>query len=293
MEGRTPEAPLRTLRLDLAFDGTEFLGWQRQAGGRTVQAEVEAALARVLGAPHAVVAAGRTDAGAHARRMVASTRTWSALPAPRIARALAGVLPPDIGVHGVVDAPAGFHARRDARWKWYRYTVIPGRRASPLERRYAWVVPARLDAVALAAGAAALLGRHDFRSFANLGSPRRSTVRTLAAVAWSEEAERLHLDLVGDGFLYRMARSVAGTLVAIARAGAGAPPEERAARAAATVGVVLDARDRRAAGPAAPARGLCLMAVGVAGEVEVPADLPLFLRRAVESIARGPPGGPP
>ena len=130
--------PLRTLRIELAYDGSAFAGWQRQAGERSVQAEVEAALERVLGAPHRVVGAGRTDAGVHARRMVASTRTRSTLPAARLTKALDALLPRDVGVLRVREAPDGFHALRQARWKWYRYTLLEAPSRRPLDEARAW-----------------------------------------------------------------------------------------------------------------------------------------------------------
>ncbi|MHC5009841.1 MAG: tRNA pseudouridine(38-40) synthase TruA [Planctomycetota bacterium] len=283
-----PPSPLRTVRLDLEFDGTAFLGWQRQAVGRTVQGEVEAALARILGAPHAVVGAGRTDAGAHARHMVASFRTAQPIAPARLARALDAVLPEDVGVLSVREASPAFHARRDARWKWYRYTILPSRLRRPLLRRTAWQVGGRLPRDVLRAGAAALEGRHDFRSFANVGSPRRTTVRTLHVVRWTDIEGLLYLDLVGDGFLYKMVRTIVGTLVQIARR----PREDGTGGVGEEVRALLDAADRRAAGPAAPARGLCLMAVGIGEEPPV-TPIPDFLRPAVESAHNRTEGGHP
>jgi tRNA pseudouridine38-40 synthase len=249
----------RTLRIDLTYDGAAFAGWQRQAAARTVQAELEAALTKVLGAPHVVVGAGRTDAGVHARRAVASVRTHHAIEASRLARALEALLPRDLGVRSVREAPTGFHALRDARWKWYRYVLVvaPGRR--PLEERDAWRV-ARPPALAhLEAAAAPLLGTHDFAAFANAGSPRKDTVRTLTVARWSRAGRRLRFDVVGDGFLYKMVRTLVGTMLAAAR-----EPDPRAALTR-----VLEARDRRVAAAPAPAHGLTLMDVGY-GTREIP-----------------------
>lgn len=246
----------RTLRIDLQFDGTHFLGWQRQARGRTVQAEVEAALERVLGAPHAVVASGRVDAGAHARHLVASTRTAATLPAPRLGRALDAVLPEDLGVLAVCDAPAGFHARRAALWKWYRYRILVAPTRRPLRRRWAWHRPRAPAPAALGAAAAVLEGGHDFRSFANLGSTPTPTVRTLYRLRVTARGDEVRVDAVGDGFLYKMVRNLVGSLLDAART---ADPAGAAA-------AMLAARDRRAAGRAAPAHGLVLMAVALRGE---------------------------
>lgn len=275
----------RTLRLDLSFDGADFLGWQRQPTGRTVQGEVEAALERILGGPHTVVGAGRTDTGAHAAAMVASSRTDSTMAVPDLARALDAVLPHDVGVLDVTEAPDDFHALRDARWKWYRYSVLNTRRRRPLERRRTWHVRPRLDRAVLDEGAAALAGTHDFRAFANQGSPRRTTVRTLFGLRWTGAVgDRLELDVVGDGFLYRMVRSIAGTLVdwalSPAHLAACGPPD--GVTAAAAAGFLLESGERAAAGPVAPAQGLCLMGVGLAGGDSAGA-LPPFLPPRVES----------
>jgi tRNA pseudouridine38-40 synthase len=263
---------LRTLRLELSFDGTDFEGWQRQPDARTVQGEVERALAAVLGTPHTVIGCGRTDAGVHARHHVASTRTAHAMRASELARALDAVLPEDIGVRAVRDAPPAFHAQRDAAWKWYRYRILVSARKRPLERRTVWRLP-RLPALeALQAAAGPLQGRHDFRSFANLGSTPGHTVRTLHAVDWRQEDGAACLDVVGDGFLYKMVRTIVGTL----REAARGPDPEAAVRA------IRDARDRRAAGTVAPARGLCLEAVAIRGE-RPPAWIPGFLLERVDS----------
>jgi tRNA pseudouridine38-40 synthase len=259
-----PDAsPLRTLRIDLTFDGAQFVGWQRQARGRSVQGELEAALGKVLGAPHTVVGCGRTDAGVHARRFVASTRTAHAMPARRLVKALDGVLPADVGVLAVRDVPAGFHALRSARWKWYRYALLVAATRRPLVEARVWRRPRAPDLAALHRAAEALVGRHDFASFGNAGSPRKGTVRTLTAAAWQRVGARLTFDVVGDGFLYRMVRTLVGTML---RAADTPDP-------AGDVRAVLAARDRKAAGPAAPARGLTLMDVWYEGEGGPPASI--------------------
>jgi len=246
---------LRTFRVDLEYDGAAFAGWQRQAQDRTVQAVLEVALGRLLGAPTRVVGAGRTDAGVHALAAVASFETPNPRPAATILRALDALLPDDVGVVAVTEAP-GFHALRDARWKWYRYTWLRARTRRVHERRTSWRLTFALDLEAVCAAAARLLGRHDFACFQSSGSPRRSTVRTLAGVRVVEDGPRVALDLVGDGFLYGMVRAVAGTLVEVGRG----------ARRAASLDDLLASRDRGRAGPAAPAHGLALVRVGYASD---------------------------
>lgn len=277
----------RTLRVDLQFDGTDFEGWQRQARGRTVQGEVEAALERVLGAPHAVVGCGRTDAGVHAEHLVASLRTEHSMPAPELERALDAVLPEDIGVLSLREAAAEFHAQRDAAWKWYRYRILVGRRKQPLRRRRTWRQPQAPPLAALQTAADALVGQHDFASFANTGSsPGRSTVRTIHHLRWSEAGDELWLDAVGDGFLYKMVRTIVGTLLEAAR---GTDP-------AGVVREALGACSREAAGPAAPAVGLTLMAVAIRGEappVTVPDSLHPFVDLDTRRDHASPAGGSP
>lgn len=272
----------RTLRLDLQFDGSAFEGWQRQAEGRTVQGEVERALATVLGTPHGVVGCGRTDAGVHARQLVASLRTEHAMGVEELERALDAVLPDDVGVLSLREVPASFHAQRDALWKWYRYRILTSRRKRPLVRRRTWRMARVPPLEHLAAAAAALEGRHDFASFANTGSsPGASTERTLFRLRWSRDGDELRLDAVGDGFLYKMVRTVVGTLLQ-----AAVEPDPAAA-----VRRILARRDRRAAGPAAPATGLTLMAVAVRGE-PAPATVPDSLQPPVDLNPMDPTAAP-
>lgn len=270
------ERPRRTVRLDVEYDGAGFSGWQRQAEDRTVQAVIEEALARVLAVPTRLAGAGRTDAGVHALCMTASFDTDRPLPARDLHRALDAVLPEDVGVLDVRDEAPGFHALRDARWKWYRYAWLRSRYRRVHERRTSWLVPARLDVDAMRAAASALLGRRDFASFQSSGSPRRTTVRTVAGLELAEDGEALRLDVLADGFLYGMVRAIAGTLTEVGRG----------ARRVEDLPAVLAARSRAAAGPAAPAHGLTLVRVGYRGD-ELPPFVASSLRTALES--RQPP----
>ncbi len=297
-----PQKPLgtRTLRLDLQFDGTDFSGWQRQTKRRTVQGEVERALEHVLGAPHRLLGCGRTDAGVHARLHVASTRTRHDLPAERLLYALDATLPNDVSVLSVADVHPSFHPMRDAYWKWYRYVLLVSRTRRPLHRRWAVRVPQAPSLEALNRACTPLRGTHDFVSFANRGSTAddpgaRGTVRTIHYLAWHECSSNelwmpsetlvdsfgaraslrlasprlLVMDVLGDGFFYKMVRTLAGTL--LKAAGGDSPFGD--------VEAALCARDRRAAGKAMPAAGLTLMAVGLRGD-PVADDMPLELRAA-------------
>lgn len=241
-------------RLTLAYDGTDFLGWQRQADGqgRTVQGELEAALARLAGGePVSVAGAGRTDAGVHALGQVASFDLSREVAPRELQRALNGLLPEDVRVLAAAEAPEGFHARRDALSKRYRYELQCGGVLLPQRRRQAGWIPWTLDPARVAAAAALYVGRHDFASLASSGGSVRTTTRTVARSEARFDGEILVYETEGDGFLRKMVRSMVGGLVA---AGRGAASIDDLARA-------LAARDRRAWPPPAEARGLTLVSV--------------------------------
>lgn len=240
----------RCIRLILAYDGTAFHGWQRQAGVRTVQEELEHTLRRILRHPLHVDGASRTDAGVHARGQVATVRTDTPIPAYNLARAIGDHLPRDIALLHVRDVPLTFHPSRDARRKLYRYRIHNAhtRPVYTAADRYAWHVWYPLDRAAMQAAADHLVGRHDFTSFATQGSPRASNVRTLYHARIEQRGVELHLDFEGDGFLYNQVRIMVGTLVAIGR-GRWPPTQAR---------VILEARTRAAAATTAPPQGLCL-----------------------------------
>jgi tRNA pseudouridine38-40 synthase len=240
----------RNLKLVIAYDGTDFHGWQTQPGLRTVQQELERVLERVLRHPVALAGASRTDAGVHARGQTASLWTEAAIPTANLQRAVACRLPPDIQVVRVTEAGAEFHATRDARGKLYRYVLYNSERR-PVERflaRYAWHFWHSLDLAAMRAAAAMLVGTHDFAGFANQGRPRETTVRTLRNIGLRRHYELVNIEVEGTSFLYNQVRIMVGTLVEIGR---GHWPPERAA-------AVLSTRDRSLAGPTAPAQGLTL-----------------------------------
>lgn len=244
---------MATFRLTLEYDGTDFEGWQAQGDAhRTVQGTLEQAIAGVTGQRVSVVGAGRTDAGVHAEAQVASARVETRLEPARLQRALNATLPPDLVVREAEVVPDGFHARRDARGKLYRYQIWNGRERSPLrERRWAWV-PQPLDLDAVCAAAGCLEGTHDFSSFRAAGSSPVTGVRTLHRITVAgEPGGEVILSVAGSGFLRHMVRNLAGTLIEVGRG----------RRAAHTLGEVLAARDRRRAGPTAPARGLTLVRV--------------------------------
>ncbi len=253
---------MRTLRLTLSYDGTDYVGWQRQAGGRSIQGELERALAEIEGQSVAVYGAGRTDAGVHALGQVVSVRLAHRIEAATLTRALNAKLPLDIRVAHAAEATDQFHARFGAKQKTYRYQIETGEVADPFLRRYAWRVTDPLDIAAMRDGAAPLAGEHDFAAFQAAGAGAGSTVRTIHTLTVEPLGPRSFLDtpgltitVTGDGFLRHMVRIIAGTLIDI---GSGR-------RAAADAADVLASRDRTRAGPTAPPHGLFLVSVDYAG----------------------------
>jgi tRNA pseudouridine38-40 synthase len=244
---------MRTLKLTVAYDGTRFVGWQRQAEGESIQGLLEQALSRFEGAPVTVHGAGRTDAGVHALGQVASAEVTCGHDAASIHRGLNASLPPDVRVAAVEDAPAGFHARFSARNKTYRYVLDNAGIASPFDRAFSWHVPERLDAAAMREAASMLIGSHDFAVFQSAGSETSGTVRTItrSEVTTSQHDIVTAYEVSGDGFLRHMVRAIVGTLVEIGRGW----------RAPGSMAALLDGGNRSHAGPTAPAHGLFLVRV--------------------------------
>jgi tRNA pseudouridine38-40 synthase len=249
-----PEEPrFRTLKLLLAYDGTNYVGWQRQPSGVSIQQLIEQALAPFAGdeSGPTVVGAGRTDAGVHAAGQVASATVSFDHGVDEIKRALNVWLPQDVRVLEVTEARSGFHARFDSKGKLYRYRIVTSPVVSPFERWFVWHAPGRLDVEVMRRAAAVLPGRHDFASFQASGSATIDTTRTIDRLDIIKSMDGISLEVEGDGFLRHMVRAIAGTLVEM---GQGSRDPD-------SMPAVLAARDRRAAGRTAPASGLTLVAV--------------------------------
>lgn len=243
--------PTRTIKLTVAYDGTEFVGWQRQGKGVSVQGAIEEALTAIDGAPVTLHGAGRTDAGVHALGQVATARITSPIGDTRLARALNAHLPESIRVTALSTVADDFHARFSAVSKAYEYRIWNARTLPPFIRLYAWHVIERLDLDAMREGTRAIVGEHDFAAFRSARSINHTTVREITAAAWKADGAALTFEIEGKGFLRYMVRSLVGTLVEIGR---GARPPADMAR-------LLTTGDRSAAGRTAPALGLFLMKV--------------------------------
>lgn len=244
------------LKLTIAYEGTRYAGWQWQPNQPTVQGVLQDAWRTITREEPTLTASGRTDAGVHAEGQVVGIETRSPLEPRRLVRGLNALLPDDVVVRSVEPAPDGFHATHDALRKTYRYQIHDASGPPLFDRPYVWHWgTGRLDVERMGQGGQHLVGRHDFASLESAGSERSTTVRTITDLTvTSREADggnRIDLTVTGDGFLYNMVRTIAGSLVEVGR---GAREPEWIAQ-------MLAARNRDAAGPTAPASGLLLAGV--------------------------------
>lgn len=242
---------MRTIKLTIEYDGTNYAGWQIQPNGLAVQQVIEDALRQLLGETVRLRSSGRTDAGVHARGMVAAFRTATAFPLRAYIDGTNRFLPPDIAILDASETSAAFRPIGDALAKHYRYTILTTAVRSPLHRFHAWHVRDPLDLTAMKQAARHFVGRHDYAAFRASNCAAKTTVRRVDAVSVGREGNFIIIDVIGEGFLKNMVRVMAGTLVDIGR-GRFAPDH---------VVSLLQNRDRKKAGVTAPACGLCLMRV--------------------------------
>ncbi len=267
-----PEIPMptRNIKLTISYDGGSYHGWQVQPDRITVQEVIENAILQITGEPSRLASAGRTDTGVHAIGQVASLKTNSTIPAERFRPAIQSQLPDDVVIRDSCEVPDDFHAGYAARWKLYRYLILNSEIPHPHLNRFTTRIAAKLDATKMNQAAQSLVGEHDFRSFESHYPNKATSVRHVKYCsvqqgtswsAWQPSIEGnpildnnlsiISLDIVANGFLYNMVRAITGTLLKI---GSGDWPVDAAKR-------VLEAMDRKQAGPTAPPQGLYLMHV--------------------------------
>jgi len=240
----------RNIKLVIAYDGTDFRGWQRQVDARTVQNTIEQAIRRVVRHQVELIGSGRTDAGVHAAGQVANFLTTVEIPAEKLRRAIGGHLPKDVTLIHAAEVPLDFHANRSSRGKLYRYRVYnaPGRPVEYHLQRYTYHFWQPLEIEPMRQAAKYMTGRLDFEAMATKGSPREHSIRTVEHIRIDRRYQEIRFDVYGRGFLYNQVRNMVGTLLEVGR---GHWPPER-------VGEIMASRDRSQAGPTAPGRGLCL-----------------------------------
>jgi tRNA pseudouridine38-40 synthase len=242
---------MRNLKLTVAYDGTNFHGWQVQPQLRTVQGELERALRKLFNHDVAVTGSGRTDAGVHAHAQVANVGSARTMDTGAVIRGANALLPDDIRVLSVDEVGADFHARRSARSKTYQYRVWRLPIVSPFEFRYVYAFRYPLDESMLDRGTRCFVGTHDFSSFCATATEVEDRTRTIYEASWARSEREWTFEIRGNGFLQYMVRTIVGTLLEI---GQGRILPEH-------IPAIFEARDRRAAGPTAPASGLHLIRV--------------------------------
>ena len=248
------------IAVGLEYDGADFVGWQVQRAGRSVQGALEAAVSAVADERISVTGAGRTDAGVHARGQVAHFDSHARRTPRQWLLGINSSLPEDVAAHWVRHLDADFHARRSATARRYRYRILERRTRSALLRRRSWWRRGELDCAAMAAAASSLLGERDFSSFRAAGCQSKSPMRRLTTVALYRTDDLLHLEFEANAFLQHMVRNLVGVLVEVGR---GAAPPGWAAQ-------VLAARDRTRGGVTAPPQGLTLMGVRYPARFDLP-----------------------
>ena len=252
---------MRRIKITVAYDGTAYCGWQLQSNGITIEEELQKALTSLLREPILVIGASRTDSGVHAMGNVAVFDTESRIPADKLCFALNQRLPEDIRIQSSEEVPLTFHPRKANCRKTYEYKIFNRKIDMPLQRLYSHFCYLNLDLDKMKQAAAFLVGEHDFKSFCTIRSQAEETVRCIYSLEVDKEGDLITIRICGSGFLYNMVRIIAGTLVKV---GAGAYPPERMEE-------ILEARDRSAAGPTIPARGLTL--IGLEYEKELAPEI--------------------
>lgn len=240
---------MKRVRLTVAYDGTNYHGWQIQDNGVTIESELNRCLASLLGEEIRIIGASRTDAGVHAMGNIAVFDTESRMPAEKISYALNQKLPEDIRVQKSEEVSGEWHPRHCASRKTYEYRIYRGEFPMPIKRLYSHFTYRSLDVDRMRSAADYLVGEHDFKSFCQTGAQVESTVRTIYSIELAEQGADLIIRVCGNGFLYNMVRILAGTLLEV---GQGKRTPE-------SMQQILQAENRSAAGPTAPARGLTLI----------------------------------
>jgi tRNA pseudouridine38-40 synthase len=243
------EMAARKIRLTIQYDGSGYNGWQTQPGFKTIQETLNQAVSSLVGRKVTVHGASRTDAGVSALGQVCLIEVDSPIPTENFPKAISDRLPPEIVVTDAVEVDKQFDLIGDVKSKLYRYTIYNGRYRPVLEIKHCWHIPTRLDEKAMNEATKLLVGTKDFKSFASAKDNRESTIRTIFRCEVTGDNDWIYIDIEGDGFLYNMARNIAGTLADI---GLGRWQPKK-------ITGIIETKDRTAAGQLAPAEGLCLL----------------------------------
>jgi len=240
----------RNIKLTIQYDGSRYSGWQKQPGRKTIEAELISAIENLVCCDNIEVnGSSRTDAGVSALGQVANVRLDTPIPTNRLAKAISQYLPRQIVVTEAVDVPADFDAIKNTKSKLYRYSIYAGKTRPVMQVNHCWHRPGKLNVEPMHQAAQKFVGEKDFKSFATACDKRSSSVRTIFRCDCIQEDQWIYIDVEANGFLYNMVRNIVGTLVEIGR-GRWQPD---------VIEKIIEAKKRSAAGPIAPAQGLCLM----------------------------------
>ena len=242
---------MKNIKLVVAYDGTNYSGWQIQPNAVTIEQVLDNAIKQLTKEDIHVTGASRTDAGVHAMGNVAVCKTNSTIPGRRWAYALNKYLPDDVVIQASWEVDENFHPRRCNTVKTYEYKILNTEFPFPKERNYSWHIPHSLDIENMNTAAQLLVGEHDFKSFCGNKKMKKTTVRTITDIGFRQQGSRLHIYFTGNGFLQQMVRILTGTLIEV---GMGKCEPGK-------MSDILRAQDRQAAGPTAPAQGLFLLNV--------------------------------
>jgi len=243
---------MRNIKLLIEYDGTKYQGWQVQPGGPTIQGMIEEKLSRLTGERIRLIGSGRTDSGVHALGQVAHFKTQSRMDIRTMQRALNSLVPSDILIRELEEVSEGFHARKHSKSKVYEYRILNRNLRSVFHHGYVWHIPRKLNLTEMKKATLSLIGEHDFSAFRTVGSPTRTTVRRVFGAEWKRGRDGIiRFEIEANGFLKQMVRSIVGTLVEIGKG----------KMKAADLRTIMNSKDRKEAGPTAPARGLFLKEV--------------------------------
>ncbi|MFQ7000635.1 MAG: tRNA pseudouridine(38-40) synthase TruA [Clostridium sp.] len=239
---------MRNVKLTIEYDGTNYCGWQKQNNEKTIQEEIEKAIYKAVGEVVEVIGSSRTDAGVHARGMVANFKTNATIPFDRFKYAINDKLPDDIAIIESEEVSEDFHARYDSKGKTYCYSIINRQQKPAIGRNYVYHFKWDLDIEKMREACKHFIGKHDFKAFRSLGSSVKTTERTIKELYIESEGEKINIFISADGFLYNMVRIIVGTLLKVGR---GKIPVE-------DIEKIILLGDRKKAGPCVPAQGLIL-----------------------------------
>ena len=239
---------MRNVKLTIEYDGSNYCGWQKQNNEKTIQEEIEKAIYKAVGEVVEVIGSSRTDAGVHARKMVANFKTNATIPFDKFKYAINDKLPDDIAIIESEEVSEDFHARYDSKGKTYCYSIINRQQKPAIGRNYVYHFKWDLDIEKMREACKYFIGKHDFKAFRSLGSSVKTTERTIKELYIESEGEKINIFITADGFLYNMVRIIVGTLLKVGR---GKIPVE-------DIEKIILLGDRKKAGPCVPAQGLIL-----------------------------------